>query len=148
MGPSCTADTWQLRLHRPGCSRWLHSHAGIPASHHMASLFLHEQGMGFKKQGAQVSRPFKHCSQNWHTVSSAVRAAPGLAQSHGVREIRCSLVGMCRGPLPRPVWEGRLWRPSVEKHHLPRCSSCSVYRNRQKKCVIACFSQSHLTSLL
>lgn len=82
------------------------------------------------------------------TVSSAVRAVPGLAQIHGAREMQCLLVGMCQGSLPRHVWEGRLVRPSVEKYHLPHHSSCSVYRNRQNECVITCFSQSYLTSLL
>lgn len=121
---------------------------GTRASCCMTSFLLHVQGMDFKRQETQVSRPFKDCSQNWHSVSSAVRAVPGLAQIYRAREMQCLLVGMCQGSLPRHVWEGRLSRPSVEKYHLPHRSSCSVYRNRQNKCVITCFSQSYLTSLL
>lgn len=81
---------------------------GTQASCCMTSLFLHGQGMDFKRREIQVSRPFKDCSQNWHSVSSAVRAVPGLAEIHGAREMQCLLVGMCQGSLPRHVWEGRV----------------------------------------
>ena len=46
------------------------------------------------------------------------------------------------GQVPRHAAEhvGReiVWRPSVEKSHLPRHSSCAVYGNQQKTCVITC----------
>lgn len=124
--------------------------SGTRGSFRKASL-LFQEGMGFSRQETHVSRPFEAIAQTWQRLLPLCcvgHDSPGAGPDSPGRGNGVPSDGQAPRHATGRVGPETAWRPSVEKPHLPRHSSCAVFRNRQNKCVITRSGQSCSTSFL